>query len=64
MLAHKERVAACVNAGCISFETEKTEVSGVVLLDHAGETARGTNYLANLLMRIFVREVARGEKVR
>ena len=50
MLAHKERVAARSNVDCVSFETEKNVVSGSrITVDHAGETARGTNYFVNAI---------------
>ena len=49
MLAHKERVAAWNNVDCVSFETEKNVVSGSHYMDHAGETARGTNYFVNAI---------------
>jgi hypothetical protein len=53
VLAHSKRAAASIFS-FVFVETEKSVVSeSLFTLDHAGETARGTFSLANVLMHIF-----------
>lgn len=57
MLRTTERVAALVSQ-VVTLLRPGTEWSQMYLLDHAGETARGTIHLANAIDALFWSEVA------
>jgi len=57
MLAHSKRVAALISQ-VVTLLRPRTAWPQVYLLDHAGETARGTIHLANAIDALFWMEVA------